>query len=53
LSILKRGYAYCRDINGKVIKSFRQVAIDDKLDIVLFEGGVESRVTRIKPDISK
>ena len=53
LSILKRGYAYCRDSNGKVIKSFRQVAIDDKLDIVLFEGGVESRITRIKPDISK
>jgi exodeoxyribonuclease VII large subunit len=53
MSILRRGYAYCRDNNGQVIKSFRQVAIDDKLDIILFEGGVESRVTRIKPDIKK
>ncbi len=49
--ILKRGYAYVRDIKLQPVKSFRQVAIDDKLDIILYEGGVESRVTRIKPEI--
>ena len=53
MAILKRGYAYCRDSNGQVIKSFRQVAIDDKLDIVFHEGGVESRITRIKPNIAR
>ncbi len=49
--ILKRGYAYVRDIRLQPVRSFRQVAIDDKLDIILYEGGLESRVTRIKPEI--
>jgi exodeoxyribonuclease VII large subunit len=48
-AILGRGYAYCRDAAGVPVKSFRQVAVDDKLDVVFYEGGVESRVTRIKP----
>jgi exodeoxyribonuclease VII large subunit len=50
-AILRRGYAYVRDFKEQPVKSFKQVAIDDKLDIVLFEGGLESRVTRIKPEI--
>jgi exodeoxyribonuclease VII large subunit len=49
-AILGRGYAYCRDAGGVPVRSFRQVAVDDRLDVVFFEGGVESRVTRIKPD---
>ena len=51
--ILKRGYAYCRDEKGVPVRSFRNVAVDDKLDIVFYEGGVESRVTRIKPEALK
>jgi exodeoxyribonuclease VII large subunit len=47
--ILKRGYAYVRDEKGQSIRSFKQVAIDDKLEIIFYEGGAESRVTRIKP----
>jgi exodeoxyribonuclease VII large subunit len=49
--ILQRGYAYVSDVNRQPVKSFKQVAIDDKLEIILFEGGLESRVTRIKPEI--
>lgn len=52
-AILGRGYAYCRDTGGVPVKSFRQVAVDDTLDVIFYEGGVESRVTRIKPDALK
>ncbi len=48
--VMKRGYSYCRDQKGQSVKSFKQVAIDDKLEIIFYEGGVESRVTRILPD---
>jgi exodeoxyribonuclease VII large subunit len=48
--ILKRGYSYVRDEKGRSVRSFKQVAIDDKLEIIFYEGGAESRVTRIKPD---
>ena len=53
VAILQRGYAYCRNEKGQVIKSFRQVAIDDKLDMVFYEGGAESRITRLKPNLNK
>jgi exodeoxyribonuclease VII large subunit len=49
--ILRRGYAYVRDEKGQSVRSFKQVAIDDKLEILFYKGGVESRVTRIKPEI--
>lgn len=49
--ILKRGYAYVRHENLQSVRSFKQVALDDKLEIIFYEGGVESRVTRIKPEI--
>jgi exonuclease VII large subunit len=49
--ILKRGYAYVRDEKLQSVRSYKQVAIDDKLEIIFYEGGVESRVTRIKPEI--
>jgi len=49
-NVMKRGFSYCRDKDGKAVKSFKQVAIDDKLDIILYEGGLESRVTRIAPE---
>ncbi len=51
--IMKRGYSYCRDEKGNTVKSFKQVAIDDKIDIILYDGGLQSRVTRIDPDILK
>jgi len=53
LGILNRGYSYIRDNNGNTVKSFKQVAIDDKINIILNDGGLESRVTRIDPDILK
>ena len=49
--IFKRGYSYVRDENRQVVTSFKQVAIDNKLEIIFYEGGVESRVTRLRPDI--
>jgi len=49
-NVMKRGFSYCRDKDGRAVKSFKQVAIDDKLDIILYEGGLESRVTRIAPE---
>ena len=50
-SILERGYSYVRNGEGQAVRSFRQVAIDDKLEIIFYEGGVESRVTRLRPYI--
>ena len=50
-AVMKRGFSYCRDNEGRAVKSFKQVAIDDKIDIILYEGGMESRVTRIVPEI--
>jgi len=50
-SVMKRGFSYCRDENGQAVKSFKQVALDDKIDIILYEGGLESRVTRINPNV--
>jgi len=52
-SILKRGYSYVRNGEGLVVRSFKQVAIDDKLDILFYEGGVESRVTRLNPNLAR
>jgi exodeoxyribonuclease VII large subunit len=48
-NVMRRGFSYCRDQQGRAVKSFKQVAIDDKIDIILYEGGLESRVTRIDP----
>ena len=48
-AVLKRGYSYARDRQGRAVKSFKQVAIDDKIDIILYEGGLQTRVTRIDP----
>jgi exodeoxyribonuclease VII large subunit len=49
-NVMRRGFSYCRDQEGMAVKSFKQVAIDDKIDIILYEGGLESRVTRIAPE---
>jgi len=49
VSVMKRGYSYCRDKDGNAVTSFKRVAIDDKIDIILYEGGLETRVTRIDP----
>jgi exodeoxyribonuclease VII large subunit len=51
-AVMMRGYSYVRDVGSRPVKSYKQVAIDDKLEIIFFEGGVESRVTRLRPDIS-
>ncbi len=48
-AVMKRGYSYCRDQEGKPVTSFRKVAVDDKMDIILYEGGLETRITRIDP----
>lgn len=48
-AVMKRGYSYARDPQGRAVRSFKQVAIDDKIDIILYEGGLQTRVTRIDP----
>ncbi len=48
-AVMKRGYSYCRDKEGRPVTSFRRVAVDDKIDITLYEGGLETRVTRLNP----
>ncbi len=48
-AVLGRGYSYARDQQGRALKSFKQVAIDDKIDIILYEGGLQTRVTRVDP----
>jgi exodeoxyribonuclease VII large subunit len=48
--VMKRGYSYARDQQGQAVRSFKQVAIDDKIDIILSEGGLQTRITRIDPE---
>lgn len=48
-AVLGRGYSYASDQQGRALKSFKQVAIDDKIDIILYEGGLQTRVTRVDP----
>ncbi len=52
-AVMKRGYSYARDPQGRAVRSFKQVAIDDKIDIILYEGGLQTRVTRIDPHALK
>jgi len=47
--VMKRGYSYCRDREGNPVTSFRKVAVNDKIDVILYEGGLETRVTRVDP----
>jgi exodeoxyribonuclease VII large subunit len=49
-AVMKRGYSYARDQQGRAVKSFKQVAIDDKIDIILYQGGLQTRITRIDPE---
>jgi exodeoxyribonuclease VII large subunit len=48
-AILQRGYSYARDKAGRAVRSFKQVAIDDRIDVILHEGGLETRITRLDP----
>jgi exodeoxyribonuclease VII large subunit len=49
-AVMKRGYSYLRDKKGDPVTSFRKVAVNDKIDVTLYEGGLETRVTRVDPD---
>lgn len=49
-AVMKRGYSYCRDQEGNAITSFRKVAVNDKIDVILYEGALETRVWRIDPE---
>jgi len=44
LKILQRGYSVCFDKQGKIIKTKKQVNIDDIIDINLFDGKIKTKV---------
>ncbi len=44
---LKQGYSIVKDAGGKVVKSTKQVRIDDIIGIRLYEGGIQSQVKKI------
>ena len=50
LAVLRRGFAVCRKPDGTVVRSARQVAIDQDLDILLHEGELKARVTATTSD---
>ena len=48
LKVLTRGYAMVQDDMGEVVRSVKQTAIDDTLEITLRDGTVKATVTQIK-----
>lgn len=40
LGVLERGYAIAKDSQGRIIKSYKSVEIDQQVDITLHEGGL-------------
>ena len=48
LKVLTRGYAMVQDGKGEVVRSVKQTATDDTLEITLRDGTVKATVTQIK-----
>ena len=48
LKVLTRGYAMVQDANGDVVRSVKQTATGDTVDITLLDGAVRATVTQIK-----
>jgi exodeoxyribonuclease VII large subunit len=49
LAILQRGYAICRDAEGRIAKEASRFSAGDLLDARLARGSVECRVEKVKP----
>jgi exodeoxyribonuclease VII large subunit len=49
LAILERGYAICRDRDGRIAKDASRLSAGDLLDARLARGSVECRVEKVKP----
>jgi exodeoxyribonuclease VII large subunit len=47
-SIMSRGYAYVSSAGGEVLKSYKQIAVSDDIDIRLFEGGLRAKVSKVR-----
>jgi exodeoxyribonuclease VII large subunit len=46
--VLARGYSLTRLPSGQVVRSARQVAVGDAVEILLYEGALGARVTDVK-----
>jgi exodeoxyribonuclease VII large subunit len=44
LAVLERGYAICRDIQGKVVRSSESVDVDSNITVRLHEGALTAKV---------
>ena len=49
LKVLGRGYAMAQDGTGKVLKSYRDTAIGEKVTVTLGEGGICCTVEEVRP----
>jgi exodeoxyribonuclease VII large subunit len=48
-AIMSRGYAFVASpVTGEAIKSFKQVAVGDNIDVKLFKGGLQAGVTKVR-----
>ena len=47
LKILNRGYSACFDKENKIVKSVKQVSVNDMLDIKLSDGTLKTKVEQI------
>jgi exodeoxyribonuclease VII large subunit len=48
LAILERGYAICRDAEGRILKEAAAVAAGDRVEARLARGTLECRVENVK-----
>ncbi len=47
-TILSKGYSITRKLDGTVIKSYRDINIDDTIESIIFEGKIVSKVNDIR-----
>jgi exodeoxyribonuclease VII large subunit len=48
LAVLARGYSLTRRPSGEIVRSVRQVAVGDEVDVLLSEGTLACRVNATK-----
>lgn len=53
LKVLGRGYAMARNESGQILKSYRDVKVDERLTVTLGEGGFTCRVEEPLKEVHK
>lgn len=53
LGVLARGYSLAQDGDGRILTSYRQVEVGDRIYLRLAEGRLDCRVENVRPDVTQ